>query len=246
MRGQHSTIRTTCSIVLERSGEIDVWRPTVTKSLLGTAFAVLNLLAAPVAAETDLAFYLGGQSLPHSVVTGSDPGNDPDLDFTAAWEGRSFEAPVYYGLRVTQWRSDTIGWGAEFTHSKAYSDDDTRADQGFDRLELTDGVNIFTINAYRRWPNQMGALTPYVGGGLGFAVPHVEVESDGGSTIGYQVTGAAMRWTAGATYSINKTWGVFGEYQGTFSQHDMQLDNGGSLETSLVTNALNIGVSFTF
>jgi len=26
----------------------------------------------------------------------------------------------------------------------------------------------------------------------------------------------------------------------------MELDNGGSLETSLVTNALNIGVSFTF
>jgi len=244
--GRQSTIRSACSINVQRSGEIDVRRPPLAKRLLGTAFAVLNLLAAPVAAETELAFYLGGQSLPHSVVTGSDPGHDTDLDFTAAWEGRSFEAPIYYGLRATQWRSDTFGWGAEFTHSKAYSDDDTRADHGFDRLELTDGVNIFTINAYRRWPNQIGSLTPYVGGGLGFAVPHVEVESTGGSTIGYQVTGAAVRWTAGATYNINETWGVFGEYQGTFSQHDIELDNGGSLETSLVTNALNIGVSFTF
>lgn len=217
----------------------------IKQSLSAAAFAVLAL---PAAAETEFAFYFGGQSLPHSVVTRTDPGNveDPAPDFTAKWEGRPFEAPVYYGLRVTEWQTDTFGWGVEFTHSKAYSDEATRDKNGFDTLELTDGVNILTVNAYRRWPDQMGTLTPYVGGGLGFAIPHVEVESAGGSTIGYQITGGAIRWTAGASYAMSDSWGVFGEYQGTYSQHDMKLDNGGALETSLVTNALNIGVSYSF
>lgn len=210
--------------------------------------AAFSLLAAPAIAESEFAFYLGGQSSPHSVVTGTDPGNAIDAapDFTAKWEGRSFEAPIYYGLRWTQWRNDTFGWGVEFTHSKVYSDEATRTDNGFSRLELTDGVNILTVNAYRRWQDQFADLTPYVGGGIGFAIPHVEVESAGGSTIGYAITGGAVRWTAGASYALTDTWGVFAEYQGTYSQHDMELDNGGALETALITNALNVGVSYAF
>ena len=212
------------------------------------AIAGFILFATPALAEMELAFYFGGQSSPHSVVTGTDPGNSVDVnpDFTAKWEGRSFEAPIYYGLRATRWQSETFGWGAEFTHSKVYSDKETQIESGFDTLELTDGVNILTVNAYRRWPNQMGALTPYVGAGVGIAIPHVEVSSDGGSTFGYQMTGGALRLTAGAKYAINTTWGVFGEYQNTVSFHKMDLDNGGSLETQLVTNALNIGVSYSF
>lgn len=211
-------------------------------------FATAALIAAPVYAETELSFYFGGQSSPHSVVTGTDPGNavDETPDFTAKWEGRSFEAPIYYGWRATRWQSETFGWGAEFTHAKVYSDQETRDEGGFDVLELTDGINILTVNAYRRWPNQFGALTPYVGGGLGISIPHVEVESAGGKTNGYQVTGAALRLTAGAKYAINETWGVFGEYQNTVSFNDMELDNGGALESRIITNALNIGISYSF
>ena len=212
------------------------------------AAAAFTLLAAPAVAETELTFYLGGQSSPHSVVSGTDPGNavDPTPDFTAKWEGRSFEAPVYYGWRVTRWQTDTFGWGAEFTHAKVYSDQETRDEGGFDVLELTDGINILTLNAYRRWPDQWGALTPYVGGGLGISIPHVEVESAGGITNGYQITGAATRLTAGMSYAISDTWGVFGEVQNTVSFNDMELDNGGALESRIITNALNIGVSYSF
>lgn len=210
--------------------------------------ALLIMLAAPASAETELSFYLGAQSSPHSVVSGTDPGNaeDETPDFTAKWEGRSFEAPVYYGWRATRWQTETFGWGAEFTHAKVYSDDDTRAEGGFDVLELTDGINILTLNAYRRWPNQLGPLTPYVGGGVGISIPHVEVESAGGITNGYQITGGALRLTAGARYAINERWGVFGEYQNTVSFNEMELDNGGSLESTIITNAFNIGVSFSF
>lgn len=211
---------------------------------------VIAAVAMPLqaSAETELSFYLGYQESPHSRVDGTDPGNgvNPVLDFTAGWEGRSSEPPPYYGFRYTNWRSATFGWGVEFTHTKVYADAATLTDNGFSRFELTDGLNIITVNGMRRWPDQWGSLTPYVGGGIGIAVPHVDVESAGGKTFGYQVTGPAVRWTAGASYDINDQWAVFGEYQGTYSMNDVTLDSGGSFETDIITNAVNLGVSFSF
>jgi lipid A oxidase len=209
------------------------------------AALVASVLAGAAAAEDEIGFYLGVQESPHSVVTGDIPSGD---DFTAGWEGRSFEAPVYYGFRWTRWRNDTFGWGVEFTHSKVYADEETLTESGFERLELTDGVNVLTVNAMRRWPGQWGPVTPYVGGGLGVAVPHVDVEDEdsGQKTFEYQLTGPAARWTAGASYPLGDSWSVFADYQGTYSMHTMDLGSGGTLETNLVTNAINLGVSFSF
>ena len=40
--------------------------------------------------------------------------------------------------------------------------------------------------------------------------------------------------------------GTMHEYKGTYSKNDVDLDGGGNLETNIVTNALNLGVSFNF
>ncbi len=208
-----------------------------------TLFAALPSLAA---AEVSLSFYGGSQESPHAEVSVRGNPLIPDEDFTAGWEGRSFEAPPYYGVRATWWRSEELGFGVDFTHAKVYADDETLADDGYDVLEFTDGINILTVNVYRRWQNAWGDFTPYVGGGLGLSIPHVEVEKNGSSTYGYQVTGPALRWLAGASYPIAENWDVFGEYMGTYSQNEADLDEGGTLSTDIVTNALNVGVSFSF
>ena len=57
---------------------------------------------------------------------------------------------------------------------------------------------------------------------------------------------AAARVTAGAKYEINEKWSVFGEYQFTASQNKADLTGGGSMETRIFTNALNVGVGFSF
>jgi lipid A oxidase len=211
-------------------------------------FVALTTVPLSAQADTELSFYGGYQTAPHSVITGNDPEATWTNEFTAGFEGKSFEAPPYYGVRATRWNSNNWGWGAEFTHSKVYADDETRATNGYDRFELTDGLNIFTVNMMRRWPGQWGEkLTPYVGGGVGFAMPHVDIQATGGShTFGYQLTGPAIRATAGVNYSLSDHWGAFAEYQGTFSAHNIDLDNGGSLETKIITNALNLGVSYSF
>jgi lipid A oxidase len=210
------------------------------------ALAAFLLSPAVARADVQLSFYGGLQGAPHSTVQISGDDTVPDLSFTAGWEGRSFELPPYYGIRATWWRSATFGFGLDLNHTKIYADAETLALTGFDHFEMSDGLNILTVNAYRRWNEALGGLTPYVGGGLGVAIPHVELIENGSRTWGYQVTGPAVAWMAGVSYPITETWSVFGEYKGTYSQNEAELEGGGTLETDVITNAINLGVSFNF
>lgn len=214
-----------------------------------TVLAFATALASTQAqAESELSFYTGYQIAPHSIVRGTDPGGVGNFSFQATWEGRPFEMPPYYGFRYTYWTERNLGFGIEFNHAKVYADNATLAASGFTRLEFTDGLNIVTANAWKRWPGALlnGNLTPYVGAGVGLSVPHVDVQSAGGTTFEYQVTGPAAMIAAGVKYDINERWGVFGEYKGTYSQNKADLTNGGTLETNVMTNALNVGIAFSF
>ncbi|SFR53514.1 lipid A oxidase [Yoonia tamlensis] len=207
-------------------------------------FALIVLTPAVAAAQVELSFYGGAQSAPPSDVSVRDGviGND---DFIIAWEGRSSSAPIYYGIRATHWRNDSFGFGLDFAHNKIYPQDG-ELPSGYDVLEFTDGLNTLTVNAYHRWNGAFGKITPYVGGGIGFAIPHVEVTNGASETFGYQLTGPAATWIAGATYPINDQWSVFGEYKGTYSSNTADLETGGTVSTDVFTNAVNMGVSFNF
>ncbi|MGV6810712.1 MAG: outer membrane protein [Brevirhabdus sp.] len=203
-------------------------------------------LASAAQAEMELSVYSGFQTAPHSGISGNDPGGVGVFDVNAKWEGKSFAMPPYYGIRATWWKTENFGYGVEFNHAKVYADAATRAATGFSRLEFTDGLNIITMNAFYRWPNAAGKLTPYVGAGIGIAVPHVDIESVGGKTFEYQFTGPAMQLVAGMKYDLNDRWALFGEYKGTYSMNKADLASGGTLETNIVTNAINLGVSYKF
>ncbi|WP_330999032.1 outer membrane protein [Mangrovicoccus algicola] len=217
------------------------------RPLTASLVAISALLAAGAAhAEFELSIYSGWQTSPHSTVEGDDPTGVGDFDFTAGWEGKSGAMPPYWGVRGTWWQSDILGYGVDFSHNKVYADSDTLDDNNFETLEFTDGLNILTANVFRRFPGVTRDWTPYVGAGIGIAVPHVEVETTGDKTFEYQLTGPAVQWVAGVSYPISENWKVFGEYKGTYSQNKADLKGGGELETNIVTNALNVGVSFDF
>lgn len=203
-------------------------------------------LVAPVFATADvqLSFYGGGQTVPASDISIRDP-QTGSIEFEQDWDGRSLEGPLYYGLRATNWQTPTFGFGLDFARNKAYPPEGSLP-PGFETLEFSDGLNTLTINAYRRWNDAIGDVTPYVGGGLGVAVPRLEVSNGSSDTIGYQLTGPAATVVAGASMPINDQWSVFGEYKGTFSSNTADLDSGGTLETDIMTNAVNVGVSFNF
>ena len=163
------------------------------------------------------------------------------------WEGRSFEAPPYYGARATWWRRPDLGFGIEFTHAKVYAPVAEHSALGFTSMELTDGLNILTFNVTKRWNDRFGAFTPYVGAGVGIAVPHVDVTSANGfRTFGYQFTGPAVRLTAGAKYDLTDNWALFSEYQFTYSSNKAELVGGGTFNSDIITNAVNFGVSYRF
>lgn len=225
-------------------------KPEMRPVILSAGLALATALA-PISAraEMELSLYTGWQTLPHSRISGDLPGGLGPYNELVGWEGRSFEMPPYYGARATWWRNGGVwGYGLEYTHTKAYMPDSVEQKLGFSRFELSDGHNVATLNVMRRFPEQWGNITPYVGGGLGLAFPHVDADHPAGNsdTYGFQVTGPAMRLTAGASFPINDRFSVFGEYQFTYSTNEGELDNGGSFNTDIKTNAINVGISLNF
>ena len=222
--------------------------------ILKLAAALTALIATPAAAEFELSLYLGSQSVAESTGSGTRP-DGTTFSQSFNWEGRSFENPFYYGGRATWWTANNFGFGIEGTHAKAYASAADLAAIGFDRLELSDGHNIITANVMKRWPDAFPktTLVPYVGAGIGVAIPHVDIQVNGATnrTYDYESTGPAVRGIVGLKYNLNDKWALFSEYQITWSENEITIDpdlgqTPGSLNTDLVTHALNVGLSYSF
>ncbi len=197
------------------------------------------------AQSIEIGVYGGIQSSPHSRITGKHSTSGAQYSELVGWEGKSFDAPIYYGIRTTFWRNDKLGYGAEFTHTKAYAPSNALQNSGFNRLEFTDGHNIITFNINRRW--KLGHFKTYSLVGLGIAMPHVDALPSGGlHTFEYQYTGPAARAAVGLSRKLNEYFSIFTEYQFTASDNKVSLRNGGTLNTKLLTNAVNLGVSYNF
>lgn len=223
------------------------------KSFLPAAVAVAAV-STPAAAEFELSLYMGVQSVSESTLSGTLPGGGA-VSRDMSWRGNSLDSPFYYGGRAMWWTRTDLGFGLEGTHAKAYASGGDKAALGVDRLELSDGHNIITANVMKRWPDIIGTprVTPYLGAGVGVAIPHVDIRVSGASsrTYGYEMTGPALRGIAGMKYDLNENWALFGEYQITWSDNDMSVDpdpaqTSGKFKTDILTHALNIGVSYSF
>jgi lipid A oxidase len=154
--------------------------------------------------------------------------------------------PIYLGLRYTEWMDDEWGWAVNYSHTKAKANATTLATNRYSRLEFTDGANPVTLVALRRFAPMNGGIKPYVGVGAGISVPHVEVERTGGvKTYEYQYGGPVLTGLAGFKYPLNDRWDLLTELHVHYMMLDVKVD-GGRLKTNLVTNALNLGVSYRF
>lgn len=238
--GLSKMFRAIASVSKNVGGRLSRW----TQAIILAQTAALSLVAAEQArAEVEFSLYGGWQEAADSTVRAT---GMPDA--RVSWKGKSFAMPPYYGLRATWWQSDVLGYGVDFNHAKVYADNPS--DYGYDHLEMTDGINILTLNLWRRWPDAGwagGRLVPYAGAGIGVAIPHVEVTPAGGeATFGYQLTGPAVQAVAGASWLIDDNWSLFGEVKATWSKHKADLDSGGTMRTDITTGAVNFGVSYRF
>jgi len=207
--------------------------------------ALLAVSATVVSAQTEISIYGGSQYVNSSKITGNDPGGAGTFNFTGGWDNASRTLPSQYGVRVTWWQSGATGWGLDFNHSPIRADDSTLAANGLSALEFSGGLNLLTLNAYRRWLDT-GILTPYIGAGVGVMVPGVEYQSSGPRTSNVQLTGPAVQWIAGASYPVSERVSVFGEYKGSYSVNRADLLGSGSLRANILNSTVNVGVSLGF
>ena len=198
-------------------------------------------------AESEFSVYGGTQSSPHSTVynTSSTPPSDTSL--YTGWKASPLSFPIYAGWRYTNWSDNDWGYAINYSHTKAISLD--QASAGYSRLEFTDGANPFTLILLKRFSYR--AVKPHVGAGLGFSVPHVEAQwtttsnTTSAKTYEYQYGGPVATLLAGFSYPINDKWNLLTEFQMHYMKLDVAVD-GGRLKTNLITNALNLGVSYRF
>ena len=213
-------------------------------------------------AETTISLLSGQAWTYNSNVHLRQPG-DTDLTFNdVSWDTNPFEMPPYYAIRVTRWLDSSPDWGVavDFNHAKMYSDPEqlvqvsglqsgspvngsVRLGDAFSTLEFTDGHNLLTINALRRW-QLSERIHPYLGGGLGVAIPHVEVGTMDGLTYEYQLAGPAAQWIAGIYFPLGERFSFITEYRLSWAALDAKLTNGGSLSTEALTHHLNLGIGF--
>lgn len=171
----------------------------------------------------------------------------PNVDMTVHdvdWEGRPFQNPIYYGIRVQRWlKQSAVGGMIDFTHSKVYSPMEQKTrysgtrdgkpvptegkikDQ-FHKLEFTHGHNMLTANALWRLPLRGAFISPYVGVGVGISLPHSEVQLKGatGRTYEYQYTGPAAQFLVGIELRMPRL-SYFGEYKLTYASYQVPLWN---------------------
>ncbi len=244
-------------------------RNSVTGLLSGLLLFGLSSVAN---AEFDGGLYFGKSSSQASDVHLSLP-NNTNLTFSnVSWDDKSFENPVYWGLRLTYWLPQAQHWGIalDFTHAKIHADLNAtvqvRGIRGgsavntqeplrntFAELAMSHGYNQLTLNAFYRWPIQsrqsrdgLSDLTPYVGVGAGIAYPHVEVTTAGSVTDEYQIAGMVVNGMAGINYELSKSLAMFGEYKLSYADMHAELVGGGSLDTKLWTSHFNLGVIYHF
>lgn len=169
---------------------------------------------------------------------------------TVDWEGKPFAMPPYWGARGIFWLGDGA-WGlaVDYTHAKAYSKINFATDPVYDVLEFTDGNNILTGNIMYRFQRMGYGLRPYLGIGIGVAVPHVEVSLDafpGQRTFEYQLTGLALQGVAGLEIPLWDRWSAFVEGKLSYTRIDAHLAGGGSLKTDIWSPHLAVGLSYSF
>ncbi|MDD9910449.1 MAG: outer membrane beta-barrel protein [Ahrensia sp.] len=206
------------------------------------ALALASAVPSKAHAEATLSGFLGVSFSPHAGVD-YDLGNGTTGRVTSKWDAENFEAPPYYGVRATWWleQMPEIGLMVDFTHAKAAADP---VPAPFTTLEFTDGINFLTGNVLYRYQTE-SRFTPYAGVGVGLAIPYVEVTVPGvTNTRDYQVTGVAVQGLIGVDAKITDDWSIFGEYKAGYADVNADLDNGGSIDTHVVSHQFLIGLTY--
>lgn len=221
-------------------------------------------------AQTTINLYGGKSFTNDSSLRVSQPGNNTNLTFhRVSYEDRSFEQPMYYGIRITHFpaKPDWLGYSLDFFHFKIYAQTNEtvrvtgiengnpvnrtqRLGDTVQRFSISHGVNYLTVNvlakhrlmADERFPD--GRLTSYVGLGVGTVILHPESVINGRSKHGpYEWDGLGWQLFAGAEFRITPEVGFFLEYK--LTNRNVRVNTAeGTATTRINTNHIVFGATW--
>jgi len=205
--------------------------------------------ASPAVAESQIGLYGGWNGSFDSDIHLSQP-NGTNMTLNGVpWDGDSFGAPPYWGLRGTYWLNSAPNWGVmiDYSHAKVIAD---RARWSVSRAAAT-------ASSWAPW-------TASATHSKSWSSPTASTRSSSAASIvgcmsaGRLVWGSALaflsrmsRCVDGAEQfphpRISARWGG-GRRAGklSFSSSDAELNGGGSLETDVSTNHVTFGASYRF
>ena len=202
-----------------------------------------TLLANPVSAGSwEASVFTGVQNSGSSSVSGEGPGGVGAFFFSTDWDMGSLDGMDYLGLRAIYWVDARNGLALTLTRSTAVATATPAA--GVSDVSF-DGTLTLTADALHRW-NANGRLKPYIGLGLGIAMPDARVTFATGEIERPDATGFAAAATAGASYKLDARTSAFAELHLSHARYDIDLSSGGSLKTDMTSTAINVGLSYRF
>lgn len=229
------------------------------KTALATGMGIL-IASTALAADADYSFdpttpggfygsVFGGLAIPNDAEGEQDPSVDPDyvngvLDLE---NGLSLTGELGYdfgnGLRVeAQLGYLNMGTGL-------LSFPDAAANAPFDVAE-TDGTASIIYGMANAWYDvDLGAFSPFAGGGIGYASANIDMTFDLGGNNGIDDRGGAFAWQigGGAAVDLSEQVSVVGRYR-YFATSDFSLtDNEGTDQSwSISTHIIDLGLKFNF
>jgi len=203
--------------------------------LAATAFPLsVTSAGVPISAE----MLLGGALNANTRMRVEQEG-EPDLSFTADFDSRSLEKPIYYVIRVSL--ADRTGaWELQFVHHKLTLSNPPPEIQFF---EISHGFNIFTLDRVFRVDPVL------VRAGAGIILAHgestVRDQTYEPTGAGYRVTGPALMGGVGKTWDLPHRFYVATDAQLSVAWARVPVVDG----TAQVTNValhLMAGLGFRF
>jgi opacity protein-like surface antigen len=217
-----------------------------------------------------VAAYLGGASTSSSDLTLLQPTVGTSLTFhDVGFNSRSFNPPLYYGLRGGYFlrRVPQLGFEADFIHLKVFADpqqpvrlNGVRRNVAIDaelplgqivqQYSISHGVNLllFNVAARHRFNNGIdtkGRIALTARAGIGPTLPHTESRIEGTAQEQYEIGRLAWQVSGGAELRIWEGIYLLGEYKFTRTRQSGKVASG-TAESLLRTHHGVFGVGYYF
>jgi opacity protein-like surface antigen len=166
------------------------------------------------------------------------------------FDDRSFDGPLYYGIRGGYMFTPSSGLEGEFIHVKAFArvNEPGTNEAGLGLLvpqyAVSHGLNLLLANfVFRHEFNRRVGLSFRAGAGT--AIPHPEIRAFGAALDEYMVQGVAIHFAGGAEVNLTPRLFWLGEYKFTRTRQRFH-PNAATIENDFATHHLVTGFGFRF